>query len=119
MPNQIYIGSCHCGGIRYQFEGPEIVSAMKCTCSICDRKGALLTDFTVPKNNITIEAAAGQLRDYKFNTGVATHHFCDTCGIFTFVETRLNPGEYRFNLGCLEGVDMHALPVEVFDGDSI
>jgi hypothetical protein len=29
------------------------------------------------------------------------------------------PGHYRINLGCVEGVDALALPVEVFDGASL
>ena len=56
---------------------------------------------------------------YRFGTQVAKHHFCSVCGIFVFVETRLRPGEYRVNLGCIDEIDPLALPIEVFDGQSL
>ena len=114
-----YSGSCHCGAIQFQFEGPEITAAMGCNCSICRRRNAILTEFTVAPGDITIEVDGTALSSYAFDSKVAKHHFCNVCGIFTFVETRLNPGEYRINLGCVEGVNIFKLPIEIYDGESL
>ncbi len=114
-----YRGSCHCGAIQFQFEGPKITVGMGCNCSICRRKNAVLTNFTVPPEHMSIDVEGSALSSYEFGTKVAKHHFCNVCGIFTFVETRLNPGEYRVNLGCVEGINTFELSIEVYDGAAI
>jgi hypothetical protein len=55
-----------------------------------------------------------QLATYRFNTGVAEHHFCDVCGIYTHHKRRSNPNELGVNVACLEGVspfDFKEVPV--------
>jgi hypothetical protein len=47
---------------------------------------------------------ADKLATYRFNTGVAEHHFCTTCGIYTHHKRRSNPNELGVNAACLEGV---------------
>lgn len=42
---------------------------------------------------------------YQFNTGTAKHYFCSQCGIYTHHQRRSNPGQYGYNVGCLEGVN--------------
>ena len=111
-----YSGSCHCGAVTFTFTGEEIETAMRCDCSICLRKGILLSAYTVPPENMQIKAAKGASQIYQFGTMKAKHHFCTTCGIHTFVETYLNPGHFRVNLGCIEGLDALDLPAKVFEG---
>ena len=51
-----YRGSCHCGAIRFAFKGPEkIENGLRCNCSICRRKGALMSGFTIAPDEIEIE----------------------------------------------------------------
>jgi len=114
MPD--YQGSCHCGGVAFDFVAEPIVIGMRCNCSICRRKGAILSNFTLVSEKLNISAADGILSTYKFGTFTAKHYFCRTCGIFTFVQTRLNPGEFRINLGCLDSLDISSLPITHFDG---
>ena len=116
---QTYHGSCHCGAVSFSFCGSEIASALRCTCSICKRKGALLTHFVVSRCDTQLETNSEHLTTYQFGTNVAKHYFCNRCGIFTFVETRLNPGQFRFNLGCIDDLEQDTLPVDTFDGTSI
>ncbi len=80
------------------------------------RKGSVLTAFTIPPADISIQAEPGTQRTYQFGTMTARHHFCGTCGIHTFVETRLKPGHFRVNLGCVDGVNAFDLPETIFDG---
>ena len=114
-----YTGSCHCGAIRFAFSANPIDSAMRCDCSMCRRKGAVLSTFTLAPEEIEIVAQPEAQRIYQFGTMTARHHFCGTCGIHTFVETRLRPGQYRINLGCVEGLDPFELPETPFDGMSL
>ena len=56
---------------------------------------------------------------YQWNTGAARHYFCRVCGIYTHHQRRSNPGEYGFNVACLDDIDPFALgDVEVTDGAS-
>ncbi|MEM7345805.1 MAG: GFA family protein [Chloroflexota bacterium] len=114
-----YQGSCHCHAITFAFSAPEIVDGMQCNCSICKRKGAIMSNFTIPPEAMEVTIMDDALSTYQFGSKVAKHHFCKMCGIFTFVETRLNPGEYRVNLGCVDDLDLFTLPTTLFDGQSL
>ena len=111
-------GGCHCGAVRYSFQGPRIDGGLRCNCSICRRKGAAMTVFAIDPARIDIEADAGALAEYRFGSCVAVHYFCARCGIYTFHQTRRKPGWYRANLGCIEGVDPFQLPIEVIDNSN-
>jgi len=115
-----YQGSCHCGAIRFTFSGPDRVeSGLRCNCSICRRKGALMSPFALAPEDIHIEVDGDNLATYEFGSRVAKHHFCKTCGIYPFHQTMRKPGHYRINLGCVEEIDATELPSDVFDGASI
>ena len=114
-----YAGSCHCGAIRFSFAADTIDQAMRCDCSMCARKGIVLSTFTLAPDQIAISAEPDAQQTYQFGTMTARHHFCGTCGIHTFVQTRLKPGHYRVNLGCVEGIDAFRLPETIFDGKSL
>ena len=116
---QKHRGSCHCGAISYTFTAPVIDKGLRCNCSICVRKGAIMTAFTVAPEDIEIEINGNSLSTYQFGSGIAKHHFCSNCGIYTFHETLRKPGHYRLNTGCVEGVKSLELPTEVFDGASL
>jgi len=111
-----HTGSCHCGAVRFAFAGEEITKGLRCTCSICSRKGALMSTGFIPEKALQIDADDGVLGLYQFGAKTAKHYFCKHCGIYPFHETARKPGHYRVNLGCLEGVDTFSLDVEVFDG---
>src|SRR5690348_252135 len=74
-------GGCHCGAVRFRVV-VERYEAIECNCSMC-RKKALL-HLIVPRDRFTLLAGAEQLTTYRFNTGVAQHTFCRTCGIHPF-----------------------------------
>jgi hypothetical protein len=114
-----YRGSCHCGTVQWRFESAELSSGVRCNCSICLRKGALMTPFIYSPDELTIEQGEDQLSVYQFGTGVAKHYFCKNCGIYPLHHTMRKPGYYRVNLGCVEGIDPLALPFDVFDGKSL
>ena len=114
-----YQGRCHCQAVTFAFAHPEITRILRCDCSMCARKGGAMTTGTVPPDQIEISDPGGFLTTYQFGTMTARHHFCRRCGIHTFVETRLNPGQYRINLGCVDGLDALRLPESLYDGRSL
>ena len=100
--------SCHCGSVVLELDLPDgIVDPRRCDCSMCRRKGTIVA--SVPLSGIRVLQGEAMLSLYQFNTMTAKHYFCSKCGIYTHHQRRSNPGEYGYNVGCLEGVDPFAL----------
>ena len=78
-----------------------------------------MTTAVIAPECIEVFDPEGFLTTYQFGTMTARHHFCSRCGIHTFVETRLNPGHYRINLGCVDELNALRLPEELYDGKSL
>lgn len=114
-----YQGQCHCGDIKFEFETDSISKGLRCNCSLCKRKGALMSDFILSAAELKITAKTDALGTYQFGSDVAKHHFCLNCGIYPFHETMRRPGYYRVNLGCIDALDSLSSPYEVFDGASL
>ena len=38
-----YKASCHCGRVRFSLRSPEIKTGVRCICSVCVRRGAVLS----------------------------------------------------------------------------
>lgn len=79
----LYKGSCHCGKVAFEVKG-EIGMAVRCNCSICSRKGALL--WAVPHEKLNLVAWGDDLGRYTFGKVQIAHRFCRTCGIHPFAE---------------------------------
>ena len=108
-------GSCHCGAVQFRVDADlEDETVLDCNCSMCRRKGYL--HLIVPPEQFTLECGEDQLRDYRFNTEIAVHRFCETCGIHPFYTPRSHPDKVSVNARCLEDVDLEVLNVEPFDG---
>lgn len=114
-----YHGSCHCGAIKFSFESEIIDRGVRCNCSICRRKGAMMSVFSLLPEQLKIEAAEDALGLYQFGSKIARHFFCKTCGIYPFHETMRQPGHYRVNLGCIDDIDPNTFEYSVFDGKSL
>ncbi|MCP5417018.1 MAG: GFA family protein [Chromatiaceae bacterium] len=117
--SQTYQGSCHCGAVKFSYTGEEITKGLRCNCSICARKGAMMSAEVIAPEALDIQAQEGALGCYQFGDKTAQHFFCKHCGIYTFHSTVRKPGYYRVNLGCLDGVDVFALDANVFDGKQL
>ena len=110
-------GACHCGAVRFTATLPEgLASTRRCTCSLCRMRGAVAV--TGDLLSFQLIAGAAQLATYRFNTGVAEHHFCTVCGIYTHHKRRSNPDQLGINVACLDGLSPFDFPeVIVFDGE--
>jgi hypothetical protein len=115
MERKTYLGSCHCGRIRFEVTS-EMARASECNCSICTKKAYL--HHMVAPDDFRLLSGADDLATYQFGTKTARHHFCKHCGVAAFFRPRANPANYMVNLRCLEGLDLGALRIQQFDGRS-
>ena len=109
----IYAGGCHCGAVRFEVEAPEDFVALDCNCSLCAMTGFL--HLIVPKSKFRLLQGEQALATYTFNTGVAKHRFCTTCGVKSFYVPRSNPDGFDVNVRCLDAPPKD-LAIEPFDG---
>ena len=109
----IYTGGCHCGAVRFEVEAKENVICQDCNCSICSKSGYL--HLIVPKSKFKLIKGQDSLSTYTFDTGVAKHLFCKTCGIKSFYIPRSNPDGVDINLRCLDEQPSE-VTIEPFDG---
>ncbi len=98
--NTNILGGCHCGAIRFRVKVRKY-EAIACNCSICQKKGIL--HLIVPPEDFELLKGEDNLSTYTFNTGIAKHHFCKTCGIHPFYRPRSHPDDYDVNVRCLDG----------------
>jgi hypothetical protein len=103
MPEQRIL-KCHCGSVEIsvQFDN-GLENIRRCDCSLCRRKGAVMA--AVPIANLNVIKGHDNLTLYQWNTKVAEHYFCKTCGIYTHHKRRSNPNQYGINIACIEGVN--------------
>lgn len=109
----LHTGSCHCGAVAFEVEAPAGFVAQSCNCSICAKSGFL--HLIVPKSRFRLLRGEENLATYTFNTGVAKHFFCRTCGMKPFYVPRSNPDGIDVNVNCLDPVPAD-IAVEPFDG---
>jgi hypothetical protein len=117
MSTELLKGSCHCGAVKFEVR-TTLTPATRCNCSLCRRKGALMT-ATFTAADLKIVSGEDALTLYQFNTRTARHFFCKHCGVYPFHQTRKDPLLWRANIGCLEGVDPYTLEFSVANGASL
>ncbi len=108
-----YEGGCHCGAVRFRV----VVDNRKvneCNCSICTKKGFL--HLIVSQDKFTLLKGDDNLTTYTFNTGVAKHKFCRSCGIHSFYTPRSHPDCISVNLRCLDDDVISQFEIVPFDG---
>ena len=112
--------NCHCGQIEIEVNLTKgLEDLYRCNCSMCKRKGAIST--VIDKKDLKVTKGEELLKFYQFNTNVAKHFFCNTCGINTHNQRRSDPNTFGINVGCLDGIspkDLFELNVRVNDGQN-
>jgi hypothetical protein len=108
-----YEGSCHCGRIAFRVQA-DLAEALDCSCSICTKKGFL--HLIVEKTRFQLLRGEHELATYSFNTHVAKHSFCRTCGCHPFYTPRSDPDKIDVNARCLDGIDVSRITPRPFDG---
>jgi hypothetical protein len=113
--SETYTGSCHCGAVELSVRLKDgVKNAIRCDCSMCRRKGAIM--LAAPLDGVRVTKGADKLTVYQFNTMTAKHWFCSVCGIYTHHQRRIDPNEIGVNAGILEGVDIREIDWKWTDG---
>jgi hypothetical protein len=110
----VHHGGCHCGAVQFEVEAPAELDVQLCNCSICSMTSYL--HLIVPRSRFRLLSGDDSLSTYTFNTGVAQHHFCATCGIKSFYVPRSNPDGVSVNVRCLRPETIAKVRVTSFDG---
>ena len=98
---------CHCGLVEAEIKINAISKLLRCNCSICKRKGAIMS--MVKNEDFKIVKGEDVLKVYQFHTKVAKHYFCSECGIYTHHNPRSNPSMTGFNVACIDEIDTFKL----------
>jgi len=108
-------GGCHCGRVAFEVTG-AITDISACNCSICIKKAYV--HWIVPRDSFRLLTPIENLATYTFNTGIAKHHFCPKCGVASFYIARSDPDKVDVNVRCLDGIDLSAFQLRLFDGQN-
>jgi hypothetical protein len=92
-----YEGGCHCGRVRFRVTA-DLTRVTECNCSICSKKGFL--HLIVSPDAFELLSGKDALTTYRFNTGVAQHTCCASCGIHPFYIPRSDPDKIDVNVRC-------------------
>lgn len=109
-----HIGGCHCGKVRFEVDVSGDLVVSDCNCSICRMTGYL--HLIVPRADFRLLQGDADIVTYTFNTGVAQHHFCSSCGIKSFYVPRSHPDGISVNARCLDDAGKLDMRIEPFDG---
>ena len=109
--------TCHCGGVEAEVKLSEkgLEKLIRCNCSICKRKGYIMTP--VSSENFKLTKGNDLLTLYQYHTKVAKHYFCSRCGIYTHTNPRINPKIYMINVACIDEINSFELKnISINDG---
>lgn len=109
-------GDCHCGRVRFEFDSSADRVLHRCNCSICERIGFL--HLIIPRSAFILLTPWDEMTLYTFNTGVAKHYFCSTCGVKPFYIPRSNPDGYSINFRCVDQSTFDEVKIEDLDGQN-
>lgn len=111
-----YLGSCHCGAVRFAATFDLATGGSRCNCKICTK----LSPFgrVLKPEEFELLAGADDTTAYG-NMSVAGRYFCKHCGTHCYGKGNIPEigGEFAsINLNCLDDVELHDLPVIHWDG---
>ena len=95
-------GSCLCGGVRYEAQGPLTAMAC-CHCRECRKaSGAeFATNASIASADLRIVSGKDLLREFESSPGQA-RVFCGQCGSPILKRIADKPDTLRLRLGCLD-----------------
>lgn len=114
-----YTGGCHCGKVQYEADMEPLTKAMSCNCSLCSKRGWLLT--FIPASQFRLLNGEQDLTEYRFNKKIIQHLFCATCGTASFGRGVGPDGSemVAINARCLNEVDPSTLTIETYNGKDV
>ena len=71
-----YSGRCHCGAVRFRFKSEELTTGCRCNCSVCIRKGIVMSSSYITPADFDLLEGEDALSVYRFGDGDVNHYFC-------------------------------------------
>lgn len=102
--------------MRFEVWSAPDLHVFNCNCSICTKKQN--RHFIVPKFQFTLLQGSENITTYTFNTHMAKHTFCKTCGVQSFYTPRSNPDGLGVAPHCLDPGTVSSVTVEDFCGQN-
>lgn len=99
---RLWRAQCHCGTVRFVFDGPDTLDVTDCNCSLCAMTG--YEHIFVGQADLRFISGENALTSYRFGTQTAEHLFCQTCGIKPLYRPRSHPDAWSVNGRCIEGL---------------
>jgi hypothetical protein len=110
MGTPVRIGSCLCGGVRYEVRG-ELKAFARCHCVQCRKaSGAeFSTNASVAVQDFRFLAGENLIASYESSPG-NLRQFCGRCGSPLVKRVASKPQEVRLRLGCIDS-DLEERPL--------
>ena len=103
MAKKTYVGSCHCGAVRFECEIDLAKCTSKCNCSICAK--TRYWKAIVKADAFRLLQGECVLSDYQFGSNTIHHLISSHCGVKPFGRGYLD----------VVGGDFYAVNVACFD----
>jgi hypothetical protein len=117
MSEKKYVGTCHCGAVRFEVELAPDARVSRCNCTICRRTGVAGT--MVKPSAFRLLAGEEALSSYEWGGRIAKRFFCKSCGVQCFAPGHLAElgGDYvSVNVNCIDDLEIDEAKVVYWDG---
>ncbi len=101
MPDDVRIGGCRCGAIRYEVAGPPVAS-VACHCRDCQYVSSGGANYSMVFQRAGFKLLQGKPRVFKAKPTSGGSFFCESCGVHVFSGPDNSPELVAVKVGSLD-----------------